>query len=130
MTIRRVFSGAPWEKRVGYCRAVRNGKQIAVSGTTSVDGSGGVWAKGDAYSQAKRCFEIIEKALAELGAELKDVIRTRTFVTDISRWEEFGRAHAEVFSEFPPAASMYEVKSLIDPDLLVEIEVDACLASD
>ena len=121
----RVFSGAPWEKKVGYCRAIRSGNFVAVSGTTSVNPDGKVHAPGDAYAQACRCFEIIAQALGNVGCELKDVLRTRMFVTDISRWEEFGRAHAKFFADHPTATSMVEVKALIDPQMLVEIEVDA-----
>lgn len=125
MEIQRAFSGAPWEKSVGYCRAIKKGNFIAVSGTTSVDDAGAVWGKGDGYLQAKRCLGIIQKALNELGADVKDVIRTRMFVTDISRWEEYARAHGEVFGDHPPATGMYEVKSLINSDMLIEIEADA-----
>ena len=124
-SVRRVSSGAPWESKVGYCRAMRLGQHISVSGTAPVAEGGGVFAPGDAYAQAKRCLEIILRALAELGAGPEDVIRTRMFVTDISRWQEFGRAHGEVFSAHPPATSMVEVKSLIDPAMLIEIEADA-----
>ncbi len=86
---------------------------------------GGVHAPGDAYAQARRCFEIIERALGDLGADLSHVVRTRMFVTDISRWAEFGRAHGEFFAEHPPATTMVEVKALIDPEMLIEIEADA-----
>jgi isochorismate pyruvate lyase len=130
MDIRRTYSGAPWESRVGYCRALRAGAHIYVTGTAPVAEDGGVFAPGDAYAQARRCFEIIERALQDLGAEMSDVVRTRMFVTDISRWEEFGRAHGEVFTEHPPATTMVEVKSLIDPAMLIEVEADAvCLDS-
>jgi len=125
MKTQRTFSNAPWEKRVGYCRAIKRGNFIAVSGTTSVDSAGQVWGKGDGYLQAKRCLEIIQNALNEVDADLKDVIRTKMFVSDISLWEQYGRAHAEAFGNFPPATSMYEVKALINPEMLIEIEVDA-----
>ena len=124
MNFKRTYSGAPWEKKVGYCRALRAGGHIYVTGTAPVK-DGVVFAPGDAYAQTKRCFEIIEKALADLGALRCDIVRTRMFVTDISRWEEFGRAHREFCGDHPPATSMIEVKSLIDPAMLVEIEVDA-----
>lgn len=125
---RRVYSGAPWEAEVGYCRAVRAGDYIFVTGTAPVDETGKVFTPGDGYAQARLCLLKIEKALEELGAELSDVVRTRMFVTDISRWAEFGRAHKEFFGEHPPATSMVEVRSLIDPAMLIEIEVDAvCL---
>lgn len=122
---RRSFSGAPWESEVGYCRAVRAGRHIYVTGTAPVDEKGAVFAPGDAYSQARRCFETIEKAIRELGAERSDIVRTRMFVTDISLWPEFGRAHREFFGEHPPATSMVEVRSLIDAEMLIEVEADA-----
>jgi isochorismate pyruvate lyase len=125
----RTFSGAPWEKRVGYCRAVRAGNLIFVTGTAPVAPEGGVFAPGEAYAQTRRCLEIIGRALRELGADYTDVVRTRMFVTDIKRWEEIGRAHGEIFAAHPPATTMVEVKSLIDPAMLVEIEADAVLGS-
>ena len=99
--------------------------QIYVSGTAPVDEAGGVFAPGDAYAQAKRCFEIIQKALQDLGADTSYVVRTRMFVTDITLWSEFGRAHQEFFGENPPASTMVEVKSLVEPAMLIEVEVDA-----
>jgi len=125
MERRRVFTGAPWEKQVGYCRAVRAGTRIAVTGTVAVDDAGNPVAPGDGYAQAKRCLEIVVRALAELGAGPADVIRTRMFVTDIARWEEYGRAHGEVFRDHPPATTMVQVSALIRPDFLIEIEADA-----
>ena len=124
----RIQTGAPWESRVGYCRAIRAGSHIAVSGTAPVGDDGEVVGVGDAYAQAKRCIEIMEKALAEAGAELADVVRTRMFVTDIGQWEAIGRAHGEAFGEIRPATSMVEVTALIDPDMLVEIEADAIVS--
>ena len=124
---RRTFSGAPWEAEVGYCRAVRAGDHIYVTGTAPVAEGGGVHAPGDGYGQARRCFEIVERALADLGAGLDSVVRTRMFVTDISRWAEYGRAHREVFGEHPPATTMVEVSALIDPEMLIEVEADAVL---
>lgn len=121
----RIFTGAPWEKQVAYCRAIRSGDQIHVSGTAPVGDGGKVHAPGDAYAQSKRCLEIIVKALGELGAGVRDVVRTRFYVTDISRWAEYGRAHREVFAEHPPATTMVEVNSLIDPAMLVEVEAEA-----
>src|SRR5262245_39864709 len=100
--MRRVFSGAEWEAKVGYCRAVRAGATVAVSGTAPVAPGGGTHAPGDAYRQAQRCFEIVLRALRELGLGPESVVRTRMFVTDVSRWEEFGRAHAEAFGKHPP----------------------------
>ena len=125
MSFERVFSGAPWESRVGYCRALRAGDRIFVTGTAAVDPDGAVHAPGDAYRQTLRCFEIIRRALEELGADLSHVTRTRMFVTDIERWEEYGRAHGEVFAEHPPTTTMVEVGRLIDPAMLIEIEADA-----
>lgn len=125
MQFQRAFSGAPWESKIGYCRAIRAGDHIYVTGTAAVDDKGGAFAPGDAYAQAKRCFEIIERALRELGADRASVVRTRMFVTDISRWQEYGRAHQEFFGAHPPATTMVEVKSLIDPAMLIEVEADA-----
>ncbi len=125
MQIQRTFSGAPWEAKVGYCRALRAGNLIFVTGTASVDEEGHCYAPGDAYSQTRRCFEIIQRALQDLGADLSNVVRTRMFVTDIARWQEYGRAHGELFANYPPTTSMVEVKSLIDPEMLIEIEADA-----
>ena len=122
---RNITSGAPWESIVGNCRAVRVGPHIAVTGTASVGENGVVFAVGNAYGQARRCIEIIEKALDEAGANLRDVVRTRIFVTDITQWEAVGRAHAEVFGDIQPATTMVQVAALIDPDMLVEIEADA-----
>jgi enamine deaminase RidA (YjgF/YER057c/UK114 family) len=126
MHMERVFSKAVWEERVGYCRALKAGNAIFVTGTAPVDESGsGVHAPGDAYAQARRCLELIERALSQLGASRRNVARTRMFVTDISRWAEFGRAHAEFFGPDKPATTMVEVKALIDPQMLIEIEADA-----
>lgn len=125
MAVQRAFSGAPWEERVGYCRALRAGDRVFVTGTAPVAPDGSVHAPGDAYAQAVRCIEIIREALAGVGAELGDVTRTRMFVTDIDRWEEFGRAHAEAFGDHPPTTTMVEVRRLIEADMLIEIEADA-----
>ncbi len=123
----RVHSGAPWEKRTGYCRAIRVGSQIFVSGTAPIAEDGSTFAPGDGYRQTRRCFEIVERALAELGATLRDVVRTRMYVTDIGRFEEYARAHGELFSDHPPATTMVEVKALVSPDMLIEVETDAFL---
>ncbi len=120
-----VSSGGPWEEVVGYSRAGRVGNQVMVSGTTAAEADGTVFGGDDAYLQAKRCFEIIEKALDEAGASMRDVARTRMFVTDITRWEDFSRAHAERFRETRPAATMVEVSRLMTPAMLIEIEVEA-----
>lgn len=124
---RRVFSGAEWEKKVGYCRAVLAGNQVFVGGTAPVKREGGTAFPGDAYGQTIRCFEIIEAALNELGGGLEHVVRTRMYVTDISRWPEIGQAHREKLGANPPAATMVEVSRLISQDMLIEIEVDAVL---
>lgn len=123
--LQRVQSGAPWEERVGYCRALRAGNQIFVTGTAPVAEGGGVHAPGDAEAQAARCLELIEAALRQLGASRENIVRTRIFVTDISRWEEYGRAHAAFFGAHRPCTTMVEVRALIDPEMLVEIEADA-----
>jgi len=119
-----ISSGSPWEDIVGYSRAVRIGNVIEVAGTTAMDGDKLV-GEGDVYAQTKYVFSKIEKALKEAGASMKDVVRTRTFVTDISKWEEVGRAHGEVFKTIKPVATMVEVSALINQQLLVEIEVTA-----
>ena len=128
MTAQRVFSNAPWESTVGYCRAIKAGNLIFVTGTAAVDDQGKTFAPGNAYAQARRCLFLIERALKQLGADLSSVVRTRMFVTDISKWQEFGRAHGEAFRDFPPATTMVEVKALIDPEMLIEIEADAVLS--
>ncbi|GJQ35881.1 MAG: hypothetical protein JETCAE01_18910 [Anaerolineaceae bacterium] len=123
-----ISSGAKWEDIIGYSRAVKIGNLIEVAGTTAIDENGNVVGANDPYEQTKFIFEKIEKALASAGASLRDVVRTRMFTTDISQWEEIGRAHGEFFREVKPAASMIEVKGLIDPGLLIEIEVTAVTA--
>ena len=128
MSFQRVFSGAPWEGEVGYCRALKAGDRIFVTGTAPVAEDGGCHAPGDAYAQAKRCFQIMTEALAGLGADLSQVTRTRMFVTDIDRWRDFGRAHAEAFGAHPPTTTMVEVRRLIDPEMLIEIEADAVVS--
>ncbi|MEM7335993.1 MAG: RidA family protein [Chloroflexota bacterium] len=122
-----VSSGAPWEAEVGYSRAVRVGSMVFVAGTTAVDKDGNVVGKKDGYAQTKQILTIIQSALNEAGASLEDVVRTRMFVTDISYWEEIGRAHGEFFGNIRPAATMLEVSKLINPDMLIEIEVDAVI---
>ena len=118
-------SGAIWEDKVGYSRVVKVGNHIEVSGTVASDEHGNVYGKGDAYQQTKYILQKIEKALQGAGASLKDVVRTRMFVTDISRFDEYGRAHGEFFSTIKPCTSMIEVKGLVEQEYLIEIEVTA-----
>ena len=120
-----ISSGAPWEEIVGYSRVVRMGNVIEVSGTTAVDEDGQIVGEGDAYAQTRYILGKINRALAEAGASMGDVIRTRMFVTDIGEWEAVGRAHGEWFRAVRPAATMVEVNALIEPGLLVEIEATA-----
>ncbi len=123
-----ISSGAKWEDIIGYSRAVRVGNVIEVSGTTtSVDENGKTLGLNDPYEQTRLALGRIEKALNEAGASLKDVVRTRLFVTDIARWEDIGRAHGEFFKDIKPVTSMVEVKALIGAELLVEIEATAIL---
>src|ERR1700694_2018752 len=127
---RELFSaGQPWDPIVGYSRAVRVGNHIWVSGTTATDGEGHIVGKGDAYRQTRQAIANIERALAQAGARLEDVVRTRIYVTDIAQWEAIGRAHGEAFAVIRPATAMIEVSRLIDADMLVEIEADAFLGS-
>jgi enamine deaminase RidA (YjgF/YER057c/UK114 family) len=121
-----VSSGSPWEDIVGYSRAIRVGNTIEVAGTTAMDGDELI-GRGDMYAQTKFIFEKIEKALQSLGASMKDVVRTRMFVTDMEQWELAGKAHGEFFRDIKPAATMVEVNRLINDDLLIEIEVTAII---
>jgi enamine deaminase RidA (YjgF/YER057c/UK114 family) len=120
-------SGAKWEDIVGYSRAVRIGNIIEVTGTVALGDDGGVVGAGDAYAQTKFIIEKMAVILRKAGATLNDVVRTRMFVTDISRWEEYGRAHGEFFKEIRPCTSMIEIKGLIAPEYLIEIEATAIL---
>jgi len=120
-----ISSGAVWEDIVGYSRAVKIGPFVEVSGTVAADETGMVVGRDDAYQQTAFILQKIEKALTKAGASMKHVVRTRMFVTDISRFEEYARAHAEVFGEVRPCTSMYEVKALVSAEYLIEIEVSA-----
>lgn len=128
MARQQTSSGTPWEAVVGYSRAVRVGDRIFVSGTTASNEQGETIAVGDAYRQTQYILKKIESALNDVGAALSDVVRTRMFVTDITRWKEIGKAHGEVLGEVRPVTSMVEVRRLVSPDHLVEIEVDAVIS--
>lgn len=127
MTRTNISGNAPWEAIVGYSRAVRVGSHIHVAGTTSLDERGELVGKGSPYEQTRQALRNIERALHRAGASMRDVVRTRIYVTDIERWEDVGRAHGEFFRDVRPAATMVEVRRLIDPHMLVEIEADAVL---
>jgi len=121
----KTFSGTPWEPKIGYARAVQVGDVVHVSGTTSTDPSGKVLAPGDVYAQTVQTIRNIENALKRLGLGLEHVVRTRIYVTDIGRWEEVAKAHAEAFGAVHPATTLVGVARLIDPDMLVEIDAEA-----
>jgi len=122
---RKYSSGMKWESVVGYSRAIRVGNRIYVTGTTATDENGNIVGINDAYAQTVQIIKNIERALQALDATLENVVRTKMFVTDISRWEEYGKAHGEFFREIMPATTMVEVSKLIDPEMLIEIEADA-----
>ena len=127
MEIKKISSGAKWEDIVGYSRAIKAGSRIMITGTTSVDEKGDIVGIGNAYEQTKYIFQKIEKYLAEAGAALENVVWNRMYVTDISKWEDIAKAHAEFFKNIKPCATMVEIKGFIHPDMMVEIETEAII---
>ncbi len=123
--IKKISSGAKWEDIVGYSRAIRAGSRVMVTGTTAVDENGLIVGAGDAYRQTIYIFQKIKKYLEEAGGAIENVVWNRMYVTDISQWEDVGRAHAEVFGKIKPCATMVEIKGLINPEMLIEIETEA-----
>lgn len=125
MEPRRHFTSSSWEPKVGYCRALRQGPFVWVAGTAASAEGGGLVAPGEHYAQAVRCFEIVRQALLALDARPEHVVRTRMYVSDGARWEEYGRAHREAFGDHPPVSTLVEVKGFVDPAMTIEVEVDA-----
>ncbi|MDF1545995.1 MAG: RidA family protein [bacterium] len=129
MTRKLISSGSPYENQIGFSRAVRIDNRIIISGTGPIAEDGSTASSGDAFGQAMRCLEIIKKAVEEAGGSLTDIVRTRMFLTDVSVWEEVGRAHGEFFRDIKPAATMVVVSGLVRDDWLVEIEAEAVVSS-
>ncbi len=130
MRRQNISSGSPFEKPIGFSRAVRMGERIAVSGTAPIAADGSTAHPGDMYGQTLRCLEIIRDAIEKAGGGLKDVIRTRVYLTDAERWQDAASAHGKIFGEIRPACTFIEVKRLIDPDWLVEIEAECVVIDD
>lgn len=129
MAYRRISSGSPFEKPIGFSRAVSTGYRILVSGTAPIAVDGSTAFPGDVYRQTRHCLQIIEKAIAEAGGQLSDVVRTRVYLTDADTWQDAGKAHGEFFGEIRPASTFIEVSRLIDPDWMVEIEAECEIVS-